>query len=298
MVVSPTDERVLTLEAQLADQENERDRLVADLHHAERSIEMQQEFQAQFADAIRADLEGRKSALRRMRGLAQEYEGARKRIKSSNSAFAAASRKRMSREFRAGLIDRSDLLSGKYQLAQITNSSLSLAERQTEYENRAAELESQAAALDGILGEKGGHSALSYDVLRIKQEYEASRLETARMIENRRTLQNSLERQEVRIASLLQSPYLRAVAEEANVAFVPYSNLDNVSVGSGVYSCALEMLFCSEVGKVTEILPGEVSFKHPHREKVVRGQMVSIDLDDADSARDDVLFVGGRPLLL
>ena len=298
MVVSKTDEHVLSLNSQLGQAENERDRLLAELHHADRYIEVQQSFQGQFAEAIRADLEGRKSALKRMKDLAHEYAGARERIQNSNSAFARASRRRMSREYRAGLIDRSDMLSGKYQLAQITSSNLSLAEREAEYETRAADLEKQAQSLDAILSQKGGEDVLSYDVLRIKQEYELSRIDTAKAIENRKMLKASLQRQESLVDSLNKSPYLRALADDANVAFVPYSNMDNVSVGTPVYSCALEFVICSKVGKVVEIMPGEVSFKHPRRDKMMRGQMVSIELDDGDAAENDVLFVGGRPLLL
>ncbi len=300
MVVSKTDEHVLSLQSQLAGEENERDRLLAELHHADRYIEVQQTFQGQFAEAIRADLEGRKSALKRMKDLAQEYAGARERIQSSNSAFAKASRRRMSREYRAGLIDRSDMLSGKYQLAQITSSNLSLAEREAEYQTRAADLQKQAQSLDAILTEKGGEGVLSYEVLHIKQEYELSRLDTAKAIENRKMLKASLEREQSMIDSLQKSPYLRALADDASVAFVPYSNMDNVSIGAPVYRCALEMIFCSKVGKVVEIMPGEVSFKHPHRDKMLRGQMVSVDVDDDDAAaaEEDVLFVGGRPLFL
>ena len=54
------------------------------------------------------------------------------------------------------------------------------------------------------------------------------------------------------------------------------------------------------VGNVLEVLPGEVQFKHPHRDKSLRGQIVEIKLDDedAEAGADDVLFVGGKPLLL
>ena len=47
-----------------------------------------------------------------------------------------------------------------------------------------------------------------------------------------------------------------------------------------------------------EVLPGEVTFKHPHREKILRGQLVELDLDEDEAAEKDVLFVGGKPLLL
>jgi hypothetical protein len=298
MVVSPSDEKVLSLESQVAEQENTRDRLEADLAHADRYIAVQQAFQSEFAKAIRADLSGRRAALGRVRELARDYAGARKKIRASNQAYASASQRRMQEELAAGLIDRSDMLSGKYQIAQITGSNLSLAERQVEFESRAQELSTEAAALDAILSKKGGSAALSYDVLRIKQEYEMSRLETAKAIENREALKASLLRQESILEGLRKAPYLRAANNKASVAFVPYDNLDGVTKGEPLYRCALEFVLCREAGKVVEVLPGEVTFKHPHREKIVRGRLVEIDLGKSDAAQEDVLFVGGRPLLI
>jgi hypothetical protein len=298
MVVSPSDEKVLSLESQVAEQENARDRIEADLAHADRYIAVQQAFQSEFAKAIRADLSGRRAALGRVRELARDYAGARKKIRASNQAYASASQRRMQEELAAGLIDRSDMLSGKFQIAQITGSNLSLAERQVEFESRAQELSTEAAALDAILSKKGGTAALSYDVLRIKQEYEMSRLETAKAIENREALKASLLRQESILEGLRTAPYLRAANNKASVAFVPYDNLDGVAKGEPLYRCALEFVFCREAGKVVEILPGEVTFKHPHREKIVRGRLVEIDLGKSDAAQEDVLFVGGRPLLI
>jgi hypothetical protein len=58
------------------------------------------------------------------------------------------------------------------------------------------------------------------------------------------------------------------------------------------------MVICHKVGTVLEVLPGEVQFKHPHKDKMLRGQMVELKLDDNSAAEDDVLFVGGRPLLI
>jgi hypothetical protein len=296
MMVSRTDERVVNLETQLAEQENERDRILADINQADRAIAVQQAFQAEFAAAIRADLSGRRAALDRARDMARDYAGARARIEKSNKAYAAASRKKMSQEYAAGLIDRGGLLSGKYQLAQITTNNLSLVEREMEYELRATELETEARALEAILSETGGDAALSYDVLRIKQEFERSRLETAKAIEDRSVLKAALERQESIIAGLERSPYLRAVRDGTHVAFVPYGNLDGVRPGVPLYGCKLEFVGCSRVGKVIEVVPGEVAFKHPHRDKVLRGQMVEVELTDRGAAEDDVLFVGDKPL--
>ena len=87
-------------------------------------------------------------------------------------------------------------------------------------------------------------------------------------------------------------------ARKATVALVPYTNLDNVKKGTKLYGCAASMLWCHEVGTVIEVLSGEVLVKHPHRDAMVRGQMVELQMSDAGAAQDDVLFLGGKPLAL
>lgn len=299
--VSATDEKVVALQAQLAEQQNNRDRIADELNQAERAIVMQQTFQAEFAKAIKGDLEGRKAELGRVRALASNASATRAAIKNQNSAYAKSSRRKMAEEYAAGLIDRNAMLSGKFQIAQITSSNLSLAERQAEFETRAADLEAQTRSLDAILAnaESSEDIALSYEVLRIKQEFEASRLDLAKAVEARNTLKASLERQDKIVGSLKQSAWIRAINDGAAVAFVPYANLPNAKKGAPLYACKLGMVFCRHVGEVLEVLPGEVTSKHPNRDKQLRGQLVELKLDeeDADAAADDVLFVGGKPFI-
>jgi hypothetical protein len=112
-----------------------------------------------------------------------------------------------------------------------------------------------------------------------------------------RILEASIARQDEIIRGLEQSPYLRALADRASVALVPYDNLAGVAPGTKLFACRVAMLMCKEVGRVTEILPGEVSFKHPRREKMMRGQMIEMQLSDSDGAEHDLLFLGGAPLV-
>ena len=300
MAIAPTDEKVVTLQAQLSEQQNTRDRIADELNQSERSIAAQQNFQLAFAKAIKSDLDGRKAALGRVRELASTAASTRRAIKNQNSAYAASSRKRMQDEYAAGLIDRNAMLSGGFQLAQITSSNLTLAERQAEFETKAQELEQETRSLDAILSNVDGDTALSYEVLRIKQEYGASRLDLAKSIEARNTLKGALVRQDKIVGNLKKSAYLRAIADGAAVAFVPYGNLSNVDKGTSVYACKVGMVFCYHVGEVLEVLPGEVQFKHPQRDKMLRGQMVEMKLDEdaAGAASGDVLFVGGKPLFI
>ncbi len=111
-------------------------------------------------------------------------------------------------------------------------------------------------------------------------------------------LQASIARQDEIIAGLEQSPYLRALADRAQVALVPYDNLAGVAPGTAVVACRVAMVMCREVGRVLEVLPGEVTFKHPRREKMMRGQMIELQLAEPEAAVRDVLFLGGAPLLL
>ncbi len=299
IALSPSDEKIVSLQAQLSERQTARDRTAADLDQAERAIAVQAEFQTEFAKAIKSDLDGRKAALARMYELAAVAASTRRQIKKSNSAYASASQKRMAEEWRAGLIDRNEMINGKFQIAQISSSNLSLAERQAEYETRAADLDQQTRALEALLaGGTATDGSLSYDVLKIKQEFEASRLETKRAIDTRDMLKTALEREDKIVASLKQSSYIKAMADGAHVAFVPYGNLENIKKGAPLYGCWLTMVFCKKVGVVLEVLPGEVQFKHPNRDKQMRGQVLELKLDKATSATDDVLFVGGRPLFI
>ncbi len=297
MVVSPTDERVLQLKSDLAEQATVRDKIAVDLQHTDRFIAAQQDFQAEFVKAVKADLAERKSSLGRVSALARQYRGERSRIRSSNDAYAQASKQEISKEYDARLMKRDDMLNGAYQLGQIANSNLSLAERQSEFENRAAALGKESAALENVLSKKQSAGVLSYEVLKIKRDYDTSRLETAKATEERKALQDSLERRDAILNSIRQSPQLRAAERKADVAFVPYSNFEGLVVGTPVYACAFDMVVCHEAGKVQAILPGEVTLKHPNREKILRGQMIELALDDADAAEENVLFVGRKPLL-
>ena len=113
----------------------------------------------------------------------------------------------------------------------------------------------------------------------------------------RKVLQAAVARQDEIIRGLEQSPYLRAISDRATVALVPYDNLEGVGPGTQVVACRAVMVLCREVGRVHEVLPGEVAFKHPRREKMLRGQMLELRLTDPGTSAEDVLFLGGAPLL-
>ena len=114
--------------------------------------------------------------------------------------------------------------------------------------------------------------------------------------ESRETLVASLARQDKIIANLHSSPYLRALADNAIVALVPQANVDSVKPRAALYACRFEMFWCRAVGRVREVLPGEIQFRLPNRDTLVRGRIVELQLDEPNAARADVLFADGKPL--
>jgi hypothetical protein len=296
VAVSSSDERVIAARSQLMQQQDTRDRTAAELAQTDRVIAAHKAFQHELVAAVKGDRDERRAALGRIQALVSSAAATRSQIRTTTDEFATHSDKKIKEELDANLITRDSALAGKYQLAQIAGANLSIAERQAEYESRAAELSSQTRALDAIASGGKGGAALSYDVLRIKKEADQSRLDLAKALADREVQKSSLARLDKTIADLKQNAYLRAVDDHAIVALVPYANLDNVTPGAPLYSCKLGFLMCHPVGSVVEVLRGEVTFKHPKRDAMIRGQMVELRLDDPSAATDDVVFIGSRPL--
>jgi hypothetical protein len=293
-VVSASDDKVVALKTELAAQQNNRDKIAADIHDADRAIAAEKLFQGEFSKAVAQDRESRLVALSKIKELAAGALATRNQIKSTNEEYAKTSAAKMKQDYDAHLVDQRAMMGGNFQLAQISSSNLSLAERQADLERQAAELGQQTSSLDALLSQKD--TALSYDVLKIKRDYDTSKLALARALETKTTLTASLVRQDEIIAGLKKSSYLRALNDSATVALVPYDNLKNTKPGEPLYACKVAMLWCHQVGSVVEVLPGEVTFKHPKRDTMLRGQMVELRLDDPSAGESDVLFAGGRPL--
>jgi hypothetical protein len=85
-------------------------------------------------------------------------------------------------------------------------------------------------------------------------------------------------------------PVYRAAEAKTDVAFVPYPQLQGVESGSALVTCAWTLFRCRTVGRVAEVLPGEVTTQDPWG-NVARGQYAILDLADHDAAKERVLRV-------
>ena len=138
-------------------------------------------------------------------------------------------------------------------------------------------------------------------LLRLKVD--EAQLEKENSVGRRSPLQQRLEAVKLRIEDqdklvnrLSQSPYLKAVDHRVVLAFVPYDN-KHMKVGAKLYGCSWGIVACSNAGKITAILDGEVTNQHPNNESTHRGQLVEIDVSEW-AAGQTVLFAGSKPLWL
>jgi len=110
-------------------------------------------------------------------------------------------------------------------------------------------------------------------------------------------LQNSYDVLSENLTSLLETPAARALKAPVMVLFVPYTNADNVTTGEPLYSCALSIFACSNVGEVGMPVRGESTAVHPLFGKPMRGTFVEADFRDAKSVTAEMVHAGRRPLL-
>jgi CII-binding regulator of phage lambda lysogenization HflD len=101
------------------------------------------------------------------------------------------------------------------------------------------------------------------------------------------------------IATAKQSPYYLNAAggQTLYFAFVPYNNQASATAGQPIYDCYLNMIACRRVGEVKQIFPGEESATHPIYKTALRGFLIRMSLDRAESAKSQTVFLGRKPLL-
>jgi hypothetical protein len=308
-IISPTDERVLHLDEQEAEQASLRQKLLierydlaARLKDASRIIEVENQFQERFAPAVRGDIQARRTELRRLQDLFTDYANTKEEILRSNEAYSGLSRQRNKELLDAHLVERDNYVNNNFQLSQIAHSNLSLAENEANLFARTSELEHEINAMEAT--NRSGHGrSLSYDSLRMEQELGHSAIEAAKARDQSEALQQSLaaidesiETYDRMLRQIRESPYLKAVERHLSVAFMPYDNAANTAKGTDLYACRYGLIGCHKVGKLGDPLDGEVSTKHPLRNQILRGLMVELDLTDPAWARQQVLFTHRPPL--
>lgn len=302
ITLSPDNDQVLQINVKLNEQEVQRAKLRADI------------------ERIDADVLGIDQAMTRLHTIENNGSAALAWTAFSTNAQSSAARSRLRsldgqrvlldemharqkamtesavRNAEAGLISRQEVqrevqLLDQIELGRLQNER-DAAETKMQGEQLAATTGAIAfarrqggAAANGILPEIAAGQERE-----VRVELELTRLasEKRAMLAQRAISVESLTRMDDVLAQLKSRPQYRAVEANTDVAFVPYTQLDDVKVGAPIVSCKWVLFRCKDVGRVAEILPGEVVAQDPWAQ-IARGQYAILDLSDREAVKEKVL---------
>jgi hypothetical protein len=146
-----------------------------------------------------------------------------------------------------------------------------------------------------------GTSSLNVLVKQAELRSEVAQLDVAINVAEKQLQEESrqIDRLREAIGTAKQNPYYLNAAggQTLYFAFVPYDNQAHAVAGSSVYDCYLNMIACRKVGTVKQIFPGEEQAIHPIFKTQIRGFLIQMNLDHADSAKSKTVFLGSKPVL-
>jgi hypothetical protein len=223
-----------------------------------------------------------------------EALAAQKQLLQQHIAEQSAYVDEMERNLANGMVRKTDVLREQSELSQLRIAAL---ENERERVVSRARLK-QTAAAKRALASAGDKGVQTPEMIQQRDQLVRIELELLKFEADKRTREDELRaaveelsRTEQLISQLKQRPVFRAIEAEQNVAFVPYSQLSGVRAGAAVYACSVWSVFgCKDVGRVLEVLKGEVNTQDPWG-ATVRGQYALLDLSDSSAGRSKLLRV-------
>lgn len=220
-----------------------------------------------------------------------------------------AERNRLQSEFNRRVITRTLFQRSMLNLSELEENIVNLrekiSEKKTELKLSAqsiaylAQLKSQLTTDKekiGLYGGKAEFVPIANQVIEVQQVRAAGKADIEEFEATKKTLDNSLSVLENSITELENTPMIRALKEPVNVLFVPYDNLDAYEKGERLYTCAIAIIWCSEVGTAGNPIGGEIVTTHPFFGKPIRGQFVEANLTEKSAAQKEIIHVGRPPL--
>lgn len=193
---------------------------------------------------------------------------------------------------RAGLTVQSDLTQEVQTLDKL---------RVAAIENERARIATESIVRDAILARKAltrsGDLAPTPEMLVQEEQLVKLELELVKTEAERRTklsekqrLDEALAKVDELLAQLKKRPIYRAMEAPTQLAFVPYTQMTGVAPGAEVYDCVWALFACRRVGRVTELVSGEVLAPDPWGTPT-RGQYAVLELVDPRAAQSRFLRI-------
>lgn len=146
-----------------------------------------------------------------------------------------------------------------------------------------------------------GTGSLNVLVKQAELRSEVAQLDVAINVADKQLTEETrqIDRLHQAIITAKQSPYYLNASggQTLYFAFVPYDNQTYAAPGNAIYDCYLNMVLCRRVGSVKQVFPGEEQAIHPIFKTQIRGFLIQMNLDHAESAKSKTVFLGHKPVL-
>lgn len=186
------------------------------------------------------------------------------------------------RNLEAGLVQKPDLDREVQAMDQIQ---IALFENQRTQMQSSLLLTQAAMGQQALYNRAGGKLFTPEQIMSQDQlvRITCQRLETEATMRTQKAEKEKLEEELKEITKLkgelLARPIFHAIQANIDVAFAPYSALRGITKGGHVMSCLWSVVNCREVGKVSDIIPGESILPDPFSSMQTRGQFIVLDLN-------------------
>lgn len=200
-------------------------------------------------------------------------------------------------ELKANIITEDQAAQRKLSIQAAVNSSSEVAHSMLQIEEQIANYRDLISSLQG-----NPRAITSLGVLNTSAEIERSRLDLRVQLDvlsrEVKVLKQAVD-SDGRILELAKtSPYYKALFKPVTLAFVPYENLKYAFRGTPVYSCLLSVIICERVGTVTTRYPAEEFARHPIFKTDMRGNFIEIEFIEEKYSKEPVVFLNGKPFIL
>ena len=197
----------------------------------------------------------------------------------------------------ASLISKTDLTREELSLNQVQLAMLDNESARAQGEASIRDLSLAQRSLARRTGTPLMPEALGREDQMVRIELEIQRLESEQRTRRvqRKLVLDKLAKMDELDGQLRARPLFRATERSMDVAFVPYTQSGGVVRGSDVYDCVWGIFRCRSVGKIAELVPGEVVLPDPWGNPA-RGQYAVLDLREHEAAKSKVLRVRGAGL--
>jgi CII-binding regulator of phage lambda lysogenization HflD len=146
-----------------------------------------------------------------------------------------------------------------------------------------------------------GTSSLDVLVKQAELRSEVAQLDVAINVAEKQLQEESRQVDRLRqaIQTAKQNPYYLNASGEKTLyfAFVPYDNQASAVAGTSIYDCYLNMIACRRVGALKQVFAAEETAIHPIFKTQIRGFLVQMNLDHAESAKSKTVFLGREPVV-